>query len=111
MREEVKKARKQFDKSRPTPAPCCDRCGMTKEMHVSLGKSSLQVHHVESIRDIGMEANRPDNYHTLCYFCHREWHCFWECAGRSYEDFFEADPFFVDILPSKIRLLMRDLKT
>lgn len=94
MREEVKKARKSFDRNRPTPATKCQRCGMTQEEHNALGRASLQIHHIRPIRELGMEANNPENYHTLCYWCHREYHTFWECADRKYEDFFEAEPFF-----------------
>jgi 5-methylcytosine-specific restriction endonuclease McrA len=94
MREEVRKARKAFDRSRPKPAACCQRCGMTQEEHIALGRSSLQIHHIRPIRELGMAANNPSNYHTLCKPCHDEWHKFWELAGKEYEDFFEAEPFF-----------------
>jgi len=94
MKPEVRKARKQFERIRPKPASCCDRCGMTQEEHNALGYSKLQIHHIESIKSIGSAANRPDNYQTLCKPCHDEWHKFWELAGRDYGEFFVAPPFF-----------------
>lgn len=93
MRPEVKKARKQFERTRPKPKAVCDRCGMTAEEHKTLGKSSLQIHHVEAIREVGSRANRADNYVTLDYYCHREWHTFWEPLGLSWEDFMADTPF------------------
>lgn len=93
MRPEVTKARKEFERRKPKPKTVCDRCGMTVEEHKALGKSNLQIHHVEAIKDVGSAANREDNYVSLTYWCHREWHTFWEPLGLSWEDFMEAVPF------------------
>ena len=93
MRDEVKKARKAFERSKPKPKDRCDRCGMTVEEHNALGKSKMQIHHIESIKDKGMAANAESNYVSLDYFCHREWHTFWEPLGLDWEDFMKATPF------------------
>lgn len=98
MREETKQARKHFDRTKPKAADTCQRCGMTQQEHNDLGKSKLQIHHIRSIKELGMAANDPSNYHTLCKPCHDEWHKFWELAGRSYQDFFTAAPFFQSLL-------------
>ena len=71
---------------------------MTQEQHHAIGKGKLQIHHIRPIKELGMAANDPNNYHTLCYPCHREFHCFWEAAGRSYEDFFAAPSFFQSLI-------------
>ena len=43
---------------------------------------SLERHHVVPIRE-GGAVSHPSNLYTLCFFCHREWHKFWELpAGR-----------------------------
>lgn len=54
----------------------CSRCHMTQEEHAPL-KGRLQLHHVVAIRDGGHPTD-PSNLQTLCYFCHREWHTWWE---------------------------------
>ena len=54
----------------------CRRCHITQEEHAPL-KGNLQLHHVRAIRDGGHPTDRS-NLQTLCYFCHREWHTFWE---------------------------------
>ena len=98
MRDEVRRARKAFDQSKPVRASSCARCGMTQEQHNAHGKGQLQIHHIRPIRELGMAANDPSNYHTLCYFCHSEYHKFWELAKRSYEDFFAAPSFFKSLI-------------
>jgi predicted HNH restriction endonuclease len=102
MREEVKKARKAFQRQRIQPDCKCARCGMSQEQHTANGKGKLQIHHVESISKIGMAANRADNYMTLCRWCHREWHVFYEEAGISWEDFW-ASEVFRDSIISKFK--------
>ena len=94
MREETRRARKEFERSKPTPGPTCHRCGMTLAEHNALGKGKLQLHHIIPIRQAVSAANTAENLHTLCYWCHSEWHKFWECADRSYQDFMAAAPFF-----------------
>ena len=54
----------------------CRRCGMSQEEHAPL-KGKLQVHHAVPISN-GGHPTCPSNLFTLCYFCHREWHTFWE---------------------------------
>ena len=98
MKQKAKEARKHFDKTKSEPACSCTRCGMTQQEHTDHGKGKLQIHHIQAIRDLGLEANTEENYHTLCYFCHREWHCFWEAARRPYKDFFAARSFFLDLI-------------
>lgn len=94
MREEVKKARKEFDKvSKYHRADRCVRCQMTEEQHNRYGYKQLQVHHRVPIRELGSKANDPSNYDTLCKFCHDEWHKFAEKLGMDYMVWFERTPF------------------
>ena len=93
MKPAVKKARKRFEQIKPQPAACCKRCGMTQSEHNERGKSKLQIHHTMALRDHGDAGNDPSTFDTLCYWCHREWHCFWETAERSYDDFMDCPPF------------------
>lgn len=71
---------------------------MSQEEHNALGKGKLQIHHIRPIRELGMAANDPSNFHTLCKPCHDEWHKFWELAGRSYEEFMAAPSFFKSLI-------------
>lgn len=54
----------------------CRRCHITQAEHAPL-KGKLQLHHVVAIRDGGHPTD-PSNLLTLCYFCHREWHTWFE---------------------------------
>ena len=97
MKPEVRKARSSFQKNKPDPGPVCDRCGMTQEEHNARGKGKLQIHHTMALKDHGMAGNDPSTYDSLCYWCHREWHTFWEYAGKSY-DLFKSTRSFLSIL-------------
>ena len=55
----------------------CRRCGITRDGHTALGRGPLEKHHVLPICDGGHPTD-PDNLFTLSYFCHREWHTWWE---------------------------------
>ena len=93
MREEVRKARKQFDsQSKLHRKACCERCGMTLEEHNRYGYGQLQVHHKLPIKELGAAANDPTNYHTLCKFCHDGWHKFAEKLDIPYETWFRGTP-------------------
>ena len=99
MNEHVTKARKSFDRvSKYHRAESCARCHMTQEQHNQYGYKQLQVHHRVPIRDAGSAANNPNNYDTLCKFCHDEWHKFAEKAGMSYQEWFEREPFFLQLV-------------
>jgi 5-methylcytosine-specific restriction endonuclease McrA len=65
---------------------------MTQEEHKLLGKAKLQVHHIEAIKDNHKAATDRSNFHTLCYPCHREWHCLAEIYGVPYWEWFERVP-------------------
>jgi 5-methylcytosine-specific restriction endonuclease McrA len=65
---------------------------MTQEEHNLLGKGKLQIHHIEAIKDAPKSATDSSNFHTLCYPCHREWHCLAEIYGVPYGDWFARVP-------------------
>eukprot|EP00966_Prymnesium_polylepis_P171323 3960356-Prymnesium_polylepis.1 len=58
------------------PDPLCRRCGMVQEEHWPL-HGTLQKHHIIALRDGGHPTD-PSNLYTLCQYCHREWHLYWE---------------------------------
>ena len=96
MRPEVKRARSRFETQKRMkklrPDTVCKRCGMSLEEHNALGKGQLQMHHVHAIEDGGDPVD-PENIHTLCYFCHKEWHTYWETFHPDYGEFMQAPPF------------------
>ena len=59
------------------PDTQCRRCGMTDYEHRQYAGGQLEKHHVVALRDGGHPTD-PSNLHTLCYFCHKEWHTWWE---------------------------------
>jgi hypothetical protein len=72
------------------PEDRCHRCGMTQEEHSPL-RGRLEKHHAVPL-SAGGHPTDPSNLHTLCYFCHREWHTFWE--GRAdWQTYMSATPF------------------
>ena len=93
MRPEVKRARKQFENNRPKPDGCCKRCGMSQSEHNERGRQSLQIHHTMALKDHGEAGNDPATFDTLCYWCHKEWHGWWESLSRPYAEFMDATPF------------------
>eukprot|EP00966_Prymnesium_polylepis_P147424 3405312-Prymnesium_polylepis.1 len=58
------------------PDSLCRRCGMSQEEHTPL-HGKLQKHHIIALRDGGHPTDRS-NLYTLCQYCHREWHLYWE---------------------------------
>lgn len=64
---------------------------MTQQEHNDRNRGQLQVHHIVSIKDGG--SNDESNVDTLCYWCHREYHNYWEHLGIDYESFKQAKPF------------------
>ena len=56
---------------------CCRRCHMDQDEHKQMRGVSLNKHHIIAVRDGGHPTD-PENLATLCYFCHQEWHEFWE---------------------------------
>ena len=60
----------------------------------------LELHHIKSISDhVDDGVTDPDvvnvqsNLHTLCYWCHREWHTHWETFNPDYDLYFQSPPF------------------
>ena len=70
----------------------CRRCGMSQDDHTQFGKGKLQLHHLVAIRDGGHPSD-PSNLHTLCYFCHQEWHTWWE-GKCDWLAFMAASPYW-----------------
>ena len=95
MREEVTRARKQYELARRnrkvTPDPQCCRCGMTEQEHLGLGLSKLQLHHIEAIKDGGHPTD-PSNLITLCKFCHDWWHKYCEPFGIEWPQYINEEP-------------------
>ena len=87
MRPEVKEARKRFELAKRNGklhmGSVCSRCGDTDR---------LSLHHVVPLKDGGDPVD-PSNLATLCHYCHREWHVFWEHLRPDYQAFSEATPF------------------
>lgn len=79
----------------------CRRCGMCAEEHNQLGHGSLQRHHLIAIRD-GGRADDPANLCTLCYFCHREWHTWWE-GHHEWPEYMDAVPYRVGVVHAGAR--------
>ena len=73
--------------AKAAPETQCRRCGM----HACLGRGQLEKHHAVAIRD-GGHPHDPANLHTLCYFCHREWHTWWEGA-LGWSAYMGAEPY------------------
>ena len=79
----------------------CRRCGMGANEHALLGCGRLQKHHVIAIRD-GGHPHDPANLHTLCHFCHREWHTWWE-DHHEWSAYMAAIPFRVGVVDARTR--------
>lgn len=103
MRDDVAALRSNFQSRRRmrklVPAPNCQRCGISLTDAKSLGRG-LDLHHIRSISDcVDAGVTDPDvvnineNLHTLCYWCHREWHTYWETFRPDYDKYFNATPF------------------
>lgn len=73
----------------------CRRCGIDLDELAQLGRGSLEKHHVIAVRD-GGHPHDPGNLHTLCYFCHREWHTWWE-GHYEWPEYMAAMPFRVGV--------------
>ena len=95
MREEVRKARKQYELARRNrkvvPDPCCKRCGLTAEEHRDFGYSSLQLHHIVPLSEGGHPTD-PENLITLCKFCHDHWHKFAEVFDVPWDEWWAEEP-------------------
>lgn len=87
MRPEVREARKRFESAKRNgklrQRDHCSRCGETDR---------LSLHHVVSLEQ-GGDPVEQSNLDTLCYYCHREWHVFWENLRPDYRAFKAATPF------------------
>lgn len=81
-------SRRAYKKQRPDAQ--CRRCGMTQEEHAPL-RGALQKHHLVAIRDGGHQTD-PSNLFTLCHYCHKEWHTFWEEPSGDWPSYFDAPP-------------------
>jgi len=77
--------------TRALPEDSCRRCGMDQEEHTRLDRGKLNKHHVIAVRD-GGHMTDPDNLYTLCYFCHKEWHTWWEALGHDCSAYMAAQP-------------------
>lgn len=99
MREEVTRARKQYElarRNRKVVPDCeCSRCHMTAEEHASLGLSKLQLHHVVAIKDGGHPTD-PSNLITLCKFCHDWWHKYCELFGIEWSEYNKSEPVHLE---------------
>lgn len=52
--------------------------------------STLVQHHLVAVRDGGHRTD-PSNLLTLCHYCHKEWHSFWE-GHADWQTYFHATP-------------------
>ena len=95
MREEVRKARKQYElarRNRKVKADSvCKRCGMTQAQHEELGRGSLQLHHIVPLSEGGHPTD-PENLITLCAWCHKDWHQFAEELGATWDEWWPLEP-------------------
>jgi len=83
----LSKTRRAYARQRPDAQ--CRRCGMTQEEHGPL-RGTLQKHHLVAVRDGGHPTD-PSNLFTLCHYCHKEWHTFWE-EHSDWPSYFQATP-------------------
>ena len=86
-------ARRAFDRA-PTDSTC-RRCGITKDGHAALGRGPLEKHHVLPISEGGHPFD-PANLFTLCFFCHQEWHDWWE-GQHAWAEYLSAEPYRIGI--------------
>ena len=79
--------RRQYEAIAPEQE--CFRCGMTQAEHTPL-RGSLNKHHAVPVRDGG--SSDPSNLLTLCHYCHREWHTWWE-DNYEWQAYMAAKPY------------------
>ena len=91
-------AEKKFAKL-PTE-PQCRRCGISKDELAPFDRG-LEKHHVIAIADGGHPSD-PSNLLTLCYFCHREWHTWWE-GYHEWPGFMAATPYRLGVMGAHAR--------
>ena len=103
MRDEITSLRGHFQNKRRlkelVPQGSCERCGRSQAECKDYGRQ-LELHHIKSLKDCVDEGlkdknwiNSYDNLHTLCYWCHKEWHGWWEIFRPEYEAYFKSPPF------------------
>ena len=76
--------------------PQCRRCGITREEHLQIKRGPLEKHHVVPIVQGGHPSD-PSNMLTLCYFCHKEWHTWWE-RSSDWPAYMAAEPFRLTVM-------------
>ena len=93
----------------------CQRCALTADEHFHLKRGKLEKHHVVALHE-GGHVSDPANLYTLCHFCHREWHTYWEGNGNRPEsewpEYMAATPYRVAVAHAQpqedLLLLQRD---